>query len=81
MAYYTRKKGPELWRPAKFKEYSFCLCCKSEVAPGESGWESIKGRRDIQTQKMIRSSLCALCLEEWKENFNLGLCELKRFRL
>lgn len=83
MAYYTRKKGIELWRPAVFKEYDFCICCKAEVEPGEEGLESKKSHKSFDKNSepvYNRNKLCPACLKEWEEDFTKAIMDLKRFK-
>jgi len=72
----------ELWRKTTFNEYGFCLCCKNEVVPGEDGYESIKGIRKPENNKVYRSKLCMECQKEFISNgTNNGLCNISRFKI
>jgi hypothetical protein len=74
MAYYTRKKGKDLWKPTIFTIYGFCLCCKNEVSPGQAGF---KGHTDPRTEKTV---LCGPCMDQW--TIMPGrLCDIPRFKL
>lgn len=86
MAFYTRKKGIDLWRScAEFKEYDFCLCCKAEISPGERGLESIKPETHIDNDTgkkyYTRRKLCELCLKEWEGDCTVAIMNLKRFKI
>ncbi len=89
MAFTGRNKGMDLWTKATFNEYAFCICCKSEVAPGEEGLESKRGSGDKKDFMLLnntlgrtwKSKLCISCYLEWKgAEFEIALCELKRFK-
>jgi hypothetical protein len=77
MAFYTRKKGIDLWKNAIFDRVGFCLCCKGVCQPGESGLISKKRK------KADKSFLCDNCVIQWRDEYgyNVGLCEMPRFSM
>lgn len=76
MAFYTRKKLTELWKPGDATKDCDCICCKNDIKAGTPGWIST-----TETVAGFYFFLCFLCWDTWTNgDVSKGLAKISRFR-
>lgn len=76
MAFYTRKRLTDLWKPGDAAKDCDCICCKNDIKAGASGWVA-----STRTANGYYPFLCFLCYDTWTSgDVSKGLSKISRFR-